>query len=257
MDKKMFNKSSNFFKREGFYVILFICLCIVATVAVVATRNSKHVKNTPIKSEVNEQGSSNVKKSPVALDNADSAVKNQEDPIDAKQVQGKVQKANIEVSKNEAANTKSVNAAQNTSSKVEFIKPVEGLLAREFSNDQPVYWDSIKTYRVNNGIDIKVNIGKPVLAACDGVVESIDYDRDGEKITIKHNNGLKTVYSNLDEKVMVTKGQTVKAGTQIGTVGKTANDSAYEKYGDHLHFEVMNGSKYEDPAKYVKYEAVK
>jgi hypothetical protein len=93
MDKKMFNKSSNFFKREGFYVILFICLCIVATVAVVATRNSNHVKNTPIKNEVNKQGSSNGNKSKLALDN--STDKSKEDVADAKQVQGKVQKADI------------------------------------------------------------------------------------------------------------------------------------------------------------------
>jgi murein DD-endopeptidase MepM/ murein hydrolase activator NlpD len=255
MDKKMFNKSSNFFKREGFYVILFICLCIVATVAVVATRNSNHVKNTPIKNEVNKQGSSNGNKSKLALDN--STDKSKEDVADAKQVQGKVQKANIEIPDNQAKNNQKENAAGSASSKIEFVKPVEGLLARAFSDGQPVYWDSIKTYRENNGIDIQANIGKAVVAAYGGVIESVNYDRDGEKITIKHDNGLRTIYSNLNEKVMVVKGQTVKAGTQIGTVGKTANDAAYEKYGDHLHFEVMNGSNYEDPAKYVKYQAMK
>lgn len=255
MDKKMFNKSSNFFKREGFYVVLFICLCIVATVAVVATRNSSHVKNTPIKNEVNKQGSSNGKKSNLALDN--STDKSQEDVADAKQVQAKVQKADIKIPDNQAKNDQKEDAAGNTSSKIVFVKPVEGLLARAFSDGQPVYWDSIKTYRENNGIDIQANIGKAVAAAYGGVIESVTYDRDGEKITIKHDNGLRTIYSNLNEKVMVVKGQTVKAGAQIGTVGKTANDAAYEKYGDHLHFEVMNGSNYEDPAKYVTYQAMK
>lgn len=37
MDNKSNKSLSNFFKKEGFYLILFICLCIVATVAVITT----------------------------------------------------------------------------------------------------------------------------------------------------------------------------------------------------------------------------
>ena len=48
MDKKLFNKTLNFFKKEGFYVILFVCLCIVATVAVITAKNNKHINNPPV-----------------------------------------------------------------------------------------------------------------------------------------------------------------------------------------------------------------
>ena len=47
MDKRLFDKSSNFFKKEGFYVILFVCLCIVATIAAVTARNNKTVTKPP------------------------------------------------------------------------------------------------------------------------------------------------------------------------------------------------------------------
>lgn len=126
-------------------------------------------------------------------------------------------------------------------------------MARAYSED-PVYWDSTSSYRPNLGLDIKADIGKPVMAAMDGKVEEIDTaTQDGMKIVINHQNGLKTVYSNLDQKVKVSKGQSVTKGTIIGIVGKTTLRSAYEKYGDHLHFEVLKGNDFVDPAKYVKY----
>ncbi|WP_406542010.1 hypothetical protein [Clostridium ljungdahlii] len=42
MNKKSFNKAINFLKKESFYVILFICLCIAVTAAVITARNNKN-----------------------------------------------------------------------------------------------------------------------------------------------------------------------------------------------------------------------
>lgn len=259
MDKKMFNKSSNFFKKEGFYVILFVCLCVVATIAAVAARNSGHVKNAPIN---NEQTQVEPKNPTVSMGN--STISNDKnEPADAKAVQGaKPENANIVVPKDgaKASSTSTGTKASSTSktnSTAAMVKPVDGVLARPFSNGEAVYWDSISAWRENNGIDIKADLGKPVVAAWDGVVEDVGFDREGEEVVLKHNNGLETVYANLDENVLVTKGASVKAGTELGTVGRTCNYSAYEKYGDHLHFEVLKGTAYEDPVKYVKYEAMK
>lgn len=254
MDKKMFNKSSNFFKKEGFYVILFVCLCVVATVAAVAAKNSSHVKNAPINNEKVDSAKNNP-----SISMANSNDKELNEHIDAKAVQGtKPQNVKIEVPKNGAGVSKNTSSTSSkTNTKVTMTKPVEGLLARQFSKGELVYYDSVKEYMTNDGIDIKADLGKPVVAAFDGVVEDVTYDRDGEKVVLKHNNGLKTVYSNLDENVAVKKGNSIKAGSQIGKVGKTSNYCAYEKYGDHLHFEVMNGNDFVDPTAYVQYDAVK
>ncbi|WPC42100.1 peptidoglycan DD-metalloendopeptidase family protein [Clostridium sp. JS66] len=241
MDKKFLNKVTNFFKKEGFYVILFVCLCIVATVAVLTAKSSKNANNALIQQQ-NTQAQDKAKKE-TAKGNNESSL-NYDNALQVK----KESKPQVVVPKSE---TKSQSVSNSVSTSLS--KPVEGSLARAYSED-PVYWDSTSSYRPNLGLDIKTDLGKPVMAAMDGKVEEIDTaTQDGVKIVINHQNGLKTVYSNLDQKVKVSKGQSVTKGTLIGTVGKTTLRSAYEKYGDHLHFEVLKGNDFVDPAKYVKY----
>lgn len=235
MDKK--NNFKNFLKKEGFYVILFVCLCVVATVAAITIRNNKIAKTQPPIAQTKQ-----VK---------ENTPKVAEQPIDnALQVKKKNNAKNA-IAKN-AKNTAPVN--KNLS--ISFLNPVNGTLARAYSED-PVYWSSTDSSRPNWGIDIKSNIGKPVVAVADGKVEAIKTDSDGVKVVVNHQNGLKTVYANLDKKVSVKKGESVKKGQQIGKVGRTTLNSAYETYGDHLHFEVLKSNSPIDPAKYVKYEHVK
>ena len=86
----------------------------------------------------------------------------------------------------------------------------------------------------------------------------------GTMVVIDHGNGLKTVYANLDNNVEVKENEKVKKGQEIGKVGNTTLKSAYEKYGSHLHFSILQGkgsyeelsnaNKFIDPAKYVTYE---
>ncbi len=52
--KKPSNKKSNFFKKEGFYVVLFLCLCIVAAIAAISVKSNSHVKKEPIENKVVE-----------------------------------------------------------------------------------------------------------------------------------------------------------------------------------------------------------
>lgn len=93
----------------------------------------------------------------------------------------------------------------------------------------------------NNGIDIaRMPIGTPVLAAADGIViiaRSTGWNGGFAKyIIIQHPNGTATLYGHLN-KVMVTAGQHVSQGEQIGELGNTGNST-----GPHLHFEI-HGAK--------------
>ncbi|MCI1945318.1 M23 family metallopeptidase [Clostridium luticellarii] len=239
MDKKFSNKAANFFKKEGFYVILFICLCIVATVALLTARNNKN-QSAELQKQRNEAiEQKQVKQTAKADKNSSTSYDN------ALQVK-KAGQANANAQKE---TSKEVSNSMSTS----FQKPVEGVIARGFSED-PVYWDSTGTYRPNLGYDIQTDLGKPVFAAMDGKVEAVNTaTQDGVEIILDHQNGLKTVYSNLDPNVKVSVGKIVKKGTVIGIVGKTTLRSAYEKYGNHLHFAVIKGKEFADPGKYIKY----
>ena len=87
--------------------------------------------------------------------------------------------------------------------------------------------------RMHNGLDLKVNIGDTIVAAFDGKVRIVKYERRGygKYVVIRHDNGLETVYGHLS-KQLVEENQLVKAGEVIGLGGNTGRST-----GSHLHFE--------------------
>ena len=87
--------------------------------------------------------------------------------------------------------------------------------------------------RMHNGLDLKVNIGDTIVAAFDGKVRIVKYERIGygKYVVIRHDNGLETVYGHLS-KQLVEENQLVKAGEVIGLGGNTGRST-----GSHLHFE--------------------
>lgn len=87
--------------------------------------------------------------------------------------------------------------------------------------------------RMHNGLDIKVNIGDTIVAAFDGKIRIVNFERRGygNYVVIRHENGLETVYGHLS-KHLVDENQIVKAGEPIGLGGNTGRST-----GSHLHFE--------------------
>lgn len=87
--------------------------------------------------------------------------------------------------------------------------------------------------RMHNGLDLKVNIGDTIVAAFDGKVRIVKYERRGygKYVVIRHDNGLETVYGHLS-KQLVEENQLVKTGEVIGLGGNTGRST-----GSHLHFE--------------------
>ena len=87
----------------------------------------------------------------------------------------------------------------------------------------------------HNGIDIDADIGDPVRAALAGTISGVGnlgkYSY-GKWITIKHDNGLTTLYSHLSAQ-SVAVGQKISTGQIIGYAG----NSGYST-GSHLHFTV-------------------
>ncbi len=83
------------------------------------------------------------------------------------------------------------------------------------------------------------DLGKPVVAAAAGTVITVVVGQSkrgyGQYVVVDHGNSESSLYAHLDS-VLVTLGQVVQTGTQLGTVGDTGNSS-----GPHLHFEERVG----------------
>lgn len=97
--------------------------------------------------------------------------------------------------------------------------------------------------RIHSGVDIPAAEGAPILAAFSGRVDSAAFvdNGSGNFVIITHDNGLSTRYAHLAE-MLVNRGDYVKGGAKIGTVGKTGLAT-----GSHLHFEMALNGKTFDP----------
>ena len=96
----------------------------------------------------------------------------------------------------------------------------------------------------HNGIDLAAEEGTPVYAIKDGAVFSTINDdvTFGNYIILSHDLGKMTsVYAHLS-KICVEKYQNIRKGDLIGYVGQTGMAT-----GSHLHFEIRQGSKAENP----------
>jgi len=251
MDKNANNKALNFFKKEGFYVILFVCLCIVATVASITANNNNKISSNQEVLQKEQANAANVLK---------EQQKEYEGALQVKKENLAKAKALKPVPNIKKVTTgKVATAAVSKSTNAQFEKPVvKGLLARAYSKDiDSVVWKTDGSYRTNLGIDIQAKLGEPVVAVMDGIVKEVGTDVDSQKgmmVEIDHQNGLVTRYTSLDKKTLVKKGDKVTKKQKIGSVGNTSLNSFKEEYGSHLHFEVLQSGKNIDPAKYVKYE---
>ena len=94
------------------------------------------------------------------------------------------------------------------------------------------------TYKMHTGIDIAVPSGSKIIASADGRVTSAQYNVGyGYYVVVDHGGGYATLYAH-NSKLLVSGGQSVKAGQQIAISGSTGYST-----GPHLHYEVLvNGS---------------
>jgi len=108
----------------------------------------------------------------------------------------------------------------------------------------PVYgWITQSYHTGHSAIDVGAWADTPVTAADRGVVvragwSDIGY---GNFVVIDHKIDYLTLYAHLGD-ILVSEGQVVAQGAQIGTVGSTGNST-----GPHLHFEIRDFGRRVDP----------
>lgn len=99
----------------------------------------------------------------------------------------------------------------------------------------------------NDGINIAAPKGTPVRVAENGVVAYAGNELRGfgNLLLVRHADGWMTAYAHLD-RLLVGRGETVRQGETIATVGKTGAVDAPQ-----LHFEIRRGSQAFDPLVYL------
>lgn len=104
----------------------------------------------------------------------------------------------------------------------------------------------------NDGINIGAPSGTPVAAVENGVVAYAGDELKGfgNLLLIRHADGWVSAYAHLDE-MAVRRGDKVRRGQRIGTVGSTGAVSAPQ-----LHFELRRGSRAVDPREHLVSGAV-
>ena len=111
------------------------------------------------------------------------------------------------------------------------------------SNFKPKRFHPIqKRWKAHNGTDYRAAKGTPVVAAGNGKVTHSTYNKyNGHYVFIQHGEGFKTHYLHLNRK-RVKRGERVKQGQVIGTVGSTGAAT-----GPHLHYEFLVNGVHRNP----------
>ena len=128
--------------------------------------------------------------------------------------------------------------------------PVQGEVINEYS-----WGELVKTtggvWRTHDGIDIAAQEGEAVKAMTSGSVTDIYSDTLwGNCVVVDHGDTLTGYYYGLSPDIKVTVGESVSAGTVIGTVGNTADIES--DMDSHLHFALKYEGMWIDPVSYIE-----
>jgi len=234
------DKVKDFFRKEGFYLVLFLCLCVIATIAVVTTKKNKSL------------GESNKEKNEFTLniDEETSEAKKQ----NAERVEGNRSDELAQEENEVASSEEDVNVSTGTNTQVVFANPIEGVVSRGYTYPKPqVMTDG--TSRNIRGINISATVGTEVKAAAVGEVKEVSTKvEEGSYVVIAHANGLYTKYTNLSNDIRVNVGDKVTEETVIGTVGDTSKIFTNNEFGEHLNLQVQDSDgKDLDPTTYFTF----
>lgn len=148
----------------------------------------------------------------------------------------KVNSYKLAKTKNKKKKQKKINKYKNEN---KFLWPVKGKIISKFGKTEDGFY--------NDGINIFSEKGTKVISSEDGQViySGNEIPGYGNLVLIKHSKNWITAYAHLDD-VIIEKGNSVKKGQKIGSVGSTGNVRSPQ-----LHFEIRKGKDSVDPLKFL------
>lgn len=216
-------------EKDGFYLSLFVCVCLLAVGGVWFTNN-------------------NVDK---LASNKGMIEKSNKDSEEEIHLIEKDKKDAIPTATDSKQNLEKAKAKEENKSSTTKLNYIGDKIIREYSEKEPSYSKTLDVWETHKGIDVSCTKGKEIKSLLNGMVADVFDDEEyGKSVKIKSDNNIVVVYSNLDENVNVKKNQKVTEGQSLGTVGSTSQIESEE--GIHVHLEAYNGEKSIDPMSLIK-----
>lgn len=225
-------KKIKLLEKDGFYLALFVCVCLVAVGGIWFTKNS-----------VDELAAKNG-----FLDDGKEVAKgDEEEEINLIEKDDKSVPTSTE-SKENLEKVKEKEASKENTSKLEYLGEK---VIRNYSETEPSYSNTLDVWEIHKGLDVSAKKGSKVKTIIAGKVTDVyKDDNHGISVKIEDKNKVEVTYSNLDDKVSVKKGQEVKAGDVIGKVGNSTTVESLD--GPHVHLTATKDGKSIDPMSLIK-----
>ncbi|MGN0784092.1 MAG: peptidoglycan DD-metalloendopeptidase family protein [Candidatus Aphodomorpha sp.] len=243
-ENKLFDtepKTGSFMKKQGFYIVLALCLLIVGAAVAVTALPQQNAQPSPtgagnqvVESRQSGDETLTVLKTPVPAATPTPATV----PSQAPATPAPTPTSTQSPAGNRPARKGSA--------------PVKGEILWNYAMEQLLYSRTLDQWTTHAGVDIAAETGTEVRAVFSGTVAAVYTDDAlGQVVTIEHTNGRLSLYGNLDASVPVEEGQKVNEGDVIGLVGSTALSECGE--APHLHFGFFVNERPVDPAEHCSF----
>lgn len=235
-------KVLRFLDKQGFYIVLVVCLLAIGGVAIWASSS----KNQQVVAKPDDV--TNVIMQPEDDPWPDMAITDPESvDVTVDLASRTFEAATSSRPPAKTGSNKDDNVPASSQTVMAMLAPTSGEMGMTFAHDQLVYSKTLKQFTTHVGVDIACNEGDPVRASLAGTVEMVQEDPLlGYMVTLAHDNDTRTVYGSLQDIGLPAIGDKVERGDTIGLVGNTAKGEIEE--GTHLHFEVYQGGVPIDPS---------
>lgn len=127
----------------------------------------------------------------------------------------------------------------------QLLWPVVGNVLINYSMDKPVYFSTLKQYKLSPAIIIQAKTGQNITASARGRVTGIKKTEElGNLVTMDLGSGYEICYGQLDN-IQVKEGDMVEKGDYIGDVAKTTK--YYSLEGDNVYFALKKNGEPVNP----------
>ena len=205
-------------EKDIFYLSLFICICLIALGGILFTNNNLN-KLTSNNDAINKDDEINLIKDD-SKDNNKTVATSTESNQNLQQAKAKKQ------------------TEAKSESKMSYVG--DGIL-REYSDTMPTYSKTLDVWEIHKGLDVSAQEGSEIKSILNGKVVAVySDDRYGTCIELSYDDGLRVIYSGVQDNVSLKKGDAVKEGDCIAYVGNTTNIENED--GIHVHIEAYKNN---------------